>query len=114
MGEWIDRLKQEDEAWLEVGTSYNALRATVLAEVEERKNNFPSAKVKGKRKATEEEVALWDVEEKELPQGLRGKGGVGLAKTLCEPDGGNSGPLSERMDGLECAVRSFLYITSHL
>ena len=32
---FVFRLKQEDEAWVEVGTSYNSFRAAVLEELEE-------------------------------------------------------------------------------
>ena len=99
------RLKQEDEAWIEVGTSYNSFRASVLAELEERKKEFPSAKAKGKQKATAEDVALWDISEKDLPEYFRGKDGLGLARALVEANAGQRSPLQDRMDDLQFAVR---------
>ena len=82
----VCRLKQEDEAWVEVGTSYNSFRAAVLEELEERKREFPSAKAKGKRKATAEDVAAWSIPERDLPTHFRGKDGLELARALVETD----------------------------
>ena len=103
--DFAKRLKQEDEAWIGVGTSYNSFRSSVLGELEERKREFPSAKVKGKRRATAEDIALWDISEKDLPEHFRGKEGLGLARTLVEPNAEDMGALRERMDELEYTVR---------
>ncbi|PSS32065.1 hypothetical protein PHLCEN_2v2172 [Hermanssonia centrifuga] len=97
----IQKLKQEDEAWIEVGNSYNSFRGAVLAELEERKKEFPSAKAKGKRRATAEDIALWDVSEKDLPEYFRGKGGLSMARSIVEVDPGRKSPLKERIEDLE-------------
>jgi kinetochore protein Mis13/DSN1 len=98
-------LKQEDEAWVEVGNSYNSFRAAVLAELDERKKEFPSAKAKGKRPATAADIALWDISEKDLPEHFHGKGGLALAKSLVDPSSAKRTVLSERMQDLESTVR---------
>ncbi|KAF7794758.1 hypothetical protein EIP86_005896 [Pleurotus ostreatoroseus] len=100
----IQKLKQEDEAWIEVGTSYNSFRSAVLAELEERKREFPSAKAKGKQKATAEDVALWDISEKDLPEYFRGQDGVMLARSLVAGDHAQTSPLRGRMSDLECTA----------
>ncbi len=98
-------MKQEDEAWIEVGNSYNSFRGAVLAELEERKKEFTSAKAKGKRRATAEDIALWDVSEKDLPEYFRGKGGLSMARSIVEVDPGRKSPLKERIEDLEFTVR---------
>ncbi|KAI0342616.1 hypothetical protein BDW22DRAFT_1330457 [Trametopsis cervina] len=86
----IQKLKIEDEKWTEVGHSYNTFRANVLAELEERRKGFPSAKAKGKQRLTEEEggvdADLWDISENDLPEHFRGIGGLDLAKSLVKDE----------------------------
>lgn len=97
-------MKQEDEAWTEVGHSYNAFRASVLAELEERKKDFPSAKAKGKQRLTEEDTTLWDISEKDLPEHFRGSAGIELAKSLVRVETGQQDPLAQPMADLEYTV----------
>ncbi|GJE89926.1 Mis12-Mtw1 protein family-domain-containing protein [Phanerochaete sordida] len=97
----IQRLKQEDEAWVEVGASYNSFRSAVLAELEDRKKEFPSAKAKGKRPATAADIALWDISEKDLPDHLRGRDGLALARSFVDAGAETQSPLRKRMDDLQ-------------
>lgn len=86
-----------------MGSSYNSFRSAVLAELDERKKEFPSAKAKGKRPATAEDIALWDIQEKDLPDHFRGRDGLALARSLVHADSAKSA-LSERMEDLELTV----------
>ena len=97
------RLKQEDEAWTEVGNSYNAFRAQVLADVNERKKELPSAKAKGKQRVTEADVELWGINEDDLPEHLRGKDGLGLARSILDRERRQS-VITNRVTDLEYTV----------
>lgn len=103
-------LKQEDEAWTEVGNSYNAFRGTVLAELEERRKEFPSAKAKGKQRSTED-LALWDISEKDLPDYFGGNHGLELARNLVKTERGEQSALVQRMADLEYTVSYCLVIS---
>lgn len=97
----IQRLKQEDEAWVEVGASYNSFRSAVLAELEDRKKEFPSAKARGKRPATAADIALWDISEKDLPEHFRGRDSLALARGLVDPAVDTQSLLRRRMEDLQ-------------
>ncbi|EKM58573.1 uncharacterized protein PHACADRAFT_171852 [Phanerochaete carnosa HHB-10118-sp] len=97
----IQRLKQEDEAWVEVGASYNSFRTSVLAELDDRKKELPSAKAKGKRPATAADVALWDIGEKDLPEHFRGRDGLIVARSLVDAAVDAQSPLRKRMEDLQ-------------
>ncbi|KAI0091077.1 Mis12-Mtw1 protein family-domain-containing protein [Irpex rosettiformis] len=101
----IQKLKLEDEKWTEVGSSYNAFRSQVLAELEERRKEFPSAKAKGKQRLSEEErgedVDLWDISEADLPEHFRGKEGLDLARSIAKGEQLQQDTLAGRLAELE-------------
>lgn len=103
----VSRLKQEDEAWTEVGHSYNSFRSNVLAELDERRKEFPSAKAKGKQRSIEEDILLWDISEQDLPEHFRGGDGLELAKSLVKAKKEQESPLAQRIADLEYTVSTF-------
>ena len=111
----IHRAKAEENAWLEVANFYNSYQRTVLSSLDKSlpaPPPTPSAKSKGKQRATSQEVEDWSsLREHELPEAFRGEDGVGLAKSVVnarETEEGRKSPLSERLEGLEFKVRFFL------
>lgn len=63
--------------------------------------------MKGKAKATMEDVARWEVDEHDLPVHHQGSKGLGLARSILAGAGGRKSPLGERMEDLEFTVRPF-------
>ncbi len=114
------RLKLEDEKWTEVGSSYNAFRSQVLAELEERRKEFPSAKAKGKQRLSEDErgedVDLWDISEADLPEHFRGKEGLDLARSIAKGEEMQQDVVGVRLAELGFTVSSALcgYYTAFL
>jgi hypothetical protein len=117
------RAKVEESAWLEVANFYNTYRSTVLADLDKRlapqppstpsSTRTPSAKAKGKQRASSQEVEDWSSpREYELPEVFRGEEGVGLARGVVGIGGGGEegrkSPLSARLEGLEFKVRAYL------
>ena len=98
----------EDEKWTEVGSSYNAFRSQVLAELEERRKEFPSTKAKGKQRLSEEErgedVDLWDISEADLPEHFRGTEGLDLARSIAKGEQSQQDALVGRLGELEFTV----------
>lgn len=108
-----NRLKLEDEKWTEVGSSYNAFRSQVLAELEERRKEFPSAKAKGKQRLSEEDrgedVDLWDISEADLPEHFRGKEGLDLARSIAKGEEMQQDVVAARLAELGFTVSLPLY-----
>ncbi|KZT00942.1 uncharacterized protein LAESUDRAFT_664952 [Laetiporus sulphureus 93-53] len=91
------RSKAEEDAWLEVTNHYNAYRTEVLAELEK----FASTRVKGKQRASAEDVDEWNVDEKALPAYFRGSRSLDLARGVVSSAIDKEGNLSSRLDDLE-------------
>jgi hypothetical protein len=113
-----NRLKMEDERWTEVGSSYNAFRSQVLAELEERRKEFPSAKAKGKQRLDEDNegegntnVDLWDISEQDLPEHFQGGEGLDLARSIVKGEYGKQSTLNERIADLEWTVSNSYFPT---
>lgn len=96
----------EKEAWTEVDNSYKAHKSQVLADLERRQKELTQS-VKGKGKATMEEVAKWEIDEQDLPTHFRGGKGIGLARLVLGNDQGKRSAVGQRMEDLEITVRRY-------
>lgn len=96
------RMKLEQEAWSEVGSFYKPM----LSEVEKREKEMLAGSGKGKQRATLEEIARWDVDERDIPERFCGPKGIKLALDIVGAVPDTSGPLEKRLQGLEFIVSS--------
>ncbi|CAL1717252.1 unnamed protein product [Somion occarium] len=95
----IQRSKMEKEAWTEVDSFYKQHRLAVLTDLEKREREIShSAKVKGKQRATLEDIEKWEAD---LPEHFRRVEGLALAKTLVGAETDRKTPVSERIQDLE-------------
>ncbi|KAJ3484487.1 hypothetical protein NLI96_g5606 [Meripilus lineatus] len=93
----IQKLKQEQEAWTEVGSFYKSM----LSEVEKREKEISIGSGKGKQRATLEDIASWNIDGRDLPEHFQGEKGIRLAVGIIREESGRKNPLSERMEDLE-------------
>lgn len=92
----------EKEAWGQVDTFYKAHKSQVLADLERRQKELTQS-VKGKAKATMEDVAKWEIDEQDLPVHFRDSSGAGLARAVLSR--GRNDALTKRVEDLEFMVR---------
>ncbi len=93
-------MKLEQEAWSEVGNIYKSM----LSEVDKREKGLLSGTGKGKERATLEDIARWEVDERDIPAHFRGPKGISLATGIIGGDSGRKSPLSKRVEDLELTV----------
>lgn len=101
----------EKEAWVEVDNFYKGYKSQVLADLEKRQKELTHT-VKGKGKATMEDVAKWALDERDLPPHFQGHAGVGLARSVLGSQAGAKSPLGQRMEDLELMVRDIITMNS--
>ncbi|EMD31504.1 hypothetical protein CERSUDRAFT_100359 [Gelatoporia subvermispora B] len=100
----IQRMKAEEDAWLEISNTFNAYRSSILTEcerLEKRHQNFVSARAKGKQRATVDDLDAWEVEERYLPEHFRGRGQIELARSVIQATPDDESPLRARLRDLE-------------
>ncbi|KAH9830289.1 Mis12-Mtw1 protein family-domain-containing protein [Rhodofomes roseus] len=89
------RMKAEEDAWIEVTNHHHAFRMEIAAELDK----AASTKAKGKQRAVPEDD--WDIDSRDLPEHFRGKAGVELARRLVNGEAAQQDPLSSRLDSME-------------
>lgn len=95
------RSKMEKEAWTELDSFYKQHRLAVITDLEKREREIShAAKLKGKQRATLEDIEKWEAD---LPE--RFAHGLGLAKNLVGLEAGRKVLLSERIEDVEYTVR---------
>lgn len=99
----------EKDAWTEVDNFYKAHKAQVLADLERRQKELTQS-LKGKGRATMEDVVKWEIDEQDLPAHFQGSSGFGLARSVLGDKKRRKGSFDERMEGLEFIVRD-VFIT---
>ncbi|KAH8074803.1 Mis12-Mtw1 protein family-domain-containing protein [Cristinia sonorae] len=109
--EKIQSSKMEKEAWTQVDNFYKAHKAQVLADLERRQKELTQS-VKGKARATMEDVAKWEIDEQDLPTHFQGNSGVGLARAVLANSKRGKSALDERIGDLGFMVDN-LHMISH-
>lgn len=99
----------EKEAWVEVDTFYKAHKSQVLADLERRQKGLTQS-VKGKGKATTEDVARWEIDEQDLPVHFQGVTGVSLARSVLGEEKSRKSQLDERLEDFEFLVREISFL----
>ncbi|KZT67919.1 hypothetical protein DAEQUDRAFT_365617 [Daedalea quercina L-15889] len=89
------RMKAEEDAWIEVTNHYNAIRMEITSELDK----AVSVKAKGKQRAMPDDD--WDIDPRDLPEHFRGKNGIDLARRVVSGEVAQQDPLSSRLDSLE-------------
>lgn len=91
-------------AWDEAEDFYKSYRKNTLADME-RLRHPPSAKAKGKQRATSQDPADFMPREYELPEEFRGNDGLRLAMSVIDDEQGQKNTLGQRMEDLQFKVR---------
>ncbi|THH04006.1 hypothetical protein EW145_g5840 [Phellinidium pouzarii] len=100
--EQIEERKKEDVAWAEVAQFYNAHQTNVLSTLNQRnRSRTPSAKARGKQRATSQEPEELEPWENELPDVFRGARGYDIAKQLLDIGVADVGKGDPRREGLQ-------------
>ncbi|KII85269.1 hypothetical protein PLICRDRAFT_146108 [Plicaturopsis crispa FD-325 SS-3] len=107
----LGRIKAEEVAWDEAEDFYKSYRKNTLADME-RLRHPPSAKAKGKQRATSQDPAEFMPREYELPEEFRGNDGIRLAMSVIDDEQGQKNTLGQRMEDLQFKVdhlQSFIH-----